>query len=234
MYGELDPIKTAAGGEHPAIPVVIQNPRKVAALRLPTAEEVAAYTATIRTLSRRIGRRQSEDQTLYNPEAERKLFDAIRLDKSGDEFDEAEVRYAINIAMQCGVTDCERESDSYAVKISTPWGVTVHTCRMPTTLELQTYRDGVIKTRELPHGVEERRFPPEAPMRFYDAIITAVDGYAPQFNVPTGTVNGNRHPLTGAELKQILPQIPPQHKRLVAGEVNGALYDLDPQLDPSE
>jgi hypothetical protein len=234
MYGELTLIKTTQGTEIPAIPVVIQNPQKVAALRLPTSEEISAYTASIRQIIRRLGRRQSEDQELPNVDAERKLFEAIRLDQRGDEFDESEMRHAIDVVMRHNVVGCERDGDQYRVKVATLWGITAHTCRIPTTREIQTYREGVIRSRELPHNVEERRFPPEVPARFYDSIITAVEGYAPQFNVPVGTVNGNRHVLEGAELKAILPQIPPHHKRSVAGEVSSALYDLDPQLlDPN-
>jgi hypothetical protein len=233
MYGELTLIKTVQGGEIPAVPVVIQNPQKVAALRLPTAEEITAYTSSIRQVIRRIGRRQSEDQDIPNLEAEHKFFDAIRLDKAGDEFDEAEMRHSIDLVLRHNVVDSTRDGDSYVIKVATLWGVTTHTVRIPTTRDLQAYREGVIKTRELPHNVEERRFPPEVPVRLYDAIITAVEGYAPQFNIPVGTVNGNRHVLEGQELKQLLPQIPPHHKRSVAGEVSSALYDLDPQLDPS-
>ena len=233
MYGELSLIKTTQGGEIPAIPIVIQNPQKVAALRLPTAEEISAYTGSIRQLIHRLGRRQSEDRDVPNVDAERKFFETIRLDKSGDEFDEAEMRHAIDLVLRHSVTGCERNGDLYVIKVNTLWGITSHTCRVPTTRELQAYRENVIKSRELPHNVEERRFPPEPPVQLYNAIITAVEGYAPQFNVPVGTVNGNRHVLEGAELKQLLPQIPPHHKRSVAGEVSSALYDLDPQLDPN-
>jgi len=233
MYGELTPIETTEGAKVPGIPIVIQNPRKLAVLRLPTAEEITAYTGSIRQVIQRMGRRQSEDRDVPNADAERKFFEVIRLDKSGDEFDSAEMRYAVDIVLRQNVTGCERDGDAYIVKVATVWGVTVHKCRVPTTLELQTYRESVIKSRELPHNVEERRFPPEVPVRFYDAIITAVDGYAPQFNVPVGSVNGNRHVLESAELKAFLPQIPPHHKRVVAGEVSSALYDLDPQIDPN-
>jgi hypothetical protein len=233
MYGELPLIKTTQGGEVPAIPIVIQNPAKVAALRLPTSEEITAYTGGIRQVIYRLGRRQSEDRDLPNTEGERKLFEAIRLDQNGDEFDQAEMRHAIEIVLKHNVVDCERDGDLYVIKVATLWGVTIHTCRIPTTRELQAYREGVIKSRDLPRNVEERRFPPEAPIQFYNAVIKSVDGYAPQFNVPVGTVNGNRHVLEGAELQALLPQIPPHHKRSVAGEVSGALYDLDPQLDPN-
>lgn len=233
MYGELDLIKTLQGGEIPAIPIVIQNPQKVAALRLPTSEEISAYTGSIRQLIRSIGRRQTEEQDVPNPEAERKLFEAMRLDKTGDEFDEAEMKHAIDIVLRSNIKNCERGGGEYVIQVATLWGVAIHTCRVPMTRELQDYRDHVIKPRTLPHNVEERRFPPDVPARFYDSIIVSVEGYAPQFNVPVGTVNGQSHPFTGAELKAFLPNIPPHHKRLVAGEVSSALYDLDPQIDPN-
>lgn len=233
MYGELPLIQTTQGGEVPAMPVAIQNPAKMACLRLPAAEEVSAYTGSIRQLVRRVGRRQSEDQDVPNHEAERKLFQAMRLDKNGDEFDDAEVRYAINLILRHEVGDCLRDGEHYVVTLNTIWGAVAHTCRVPTTRELQAYREGVIKSRELPHNTEERRFPPGVPVELYDSIIVSVEGYAPQFNVPAGTTNGNRHVIEGAELKSFLAQIPPHHKRSVAGEISSAIYDLDPQLDPN-
>jgi hypothetical protein len=161
VYGELPLIKTTTGTEIAAIPIVIQNPRKVAALRLPTSEEISAYTATIKQVINRLGRRQSEDRDVPNQPAERRLFEAMRLDPTGDEFDDAEMRHAIELVLRHSVSDCTRDGDLYIVKVSTLWGATVHSCRVPTTKELQTYRDGVIKSRELPHGMEERRFPPD-------------------------------------------------------------------------
>ena len=59
MYGELDLIKTNQGTEIPAIPIVVAHPRKIAALRLPTAEEITAYTSSIRQLVQSLGRRTS-------------------------------------------------------------------------------------------------------------------------------------------------------------------------------
>jgi hypothetical protein len=234
VYGELPLIDTNQGNSIPAIPIVIQNPHKVAALRLPTSEEISAYTSSVRQLIRRIGRRQSEDQETTNQDAERKLFEAMRLDKGGVEFDEAEMKHAIELVLRHQVVDCKKDGDLYVVKVSTLWGVTAHSCRIPMTRELSNYRENVIKSRELAHGVEERRFPPDVPVAFYNSIIAAVDGYAPQFNVPAGSINGNRHVIEGAELKGFLSQIPPHHKRSVSGEISSQLYDLDPQLDPSE
>jgi len=233
MYGELTPIETTQGGAVPGISIVIANPQKIAVLRLPTSEEIAAYTGSIKQIVHRVGRRQSESRILHNPETERKLFDAIRLDKNGDEFDEAEMRHAIDIVLNQRVSGCERNGSFYTVKVTTNWGPTLHTCRIPTAKEIQQYRENVVKTRDLPHNAEEHRFPPEVAMQLYDAIVTSVEGYAPTFNVPVGSVNGNRHVFEGAELKAFLSQIPPNHKSSVASEVSSALYDLDPQLDPN-
>jgi hypothetical protein len=233
MYGELTPIETTQGSAVPGIAVVIQNPQKIAVLRLPTAEETIAYTASIRQVVHSMGRRQRESKILHSVEAERKFFDAIRLDKNGDEFDEAEIRQGIDVVLKQQTVGCERNGNFYVVKVVTPWGPTLHTCRIPTAKEIQQYRENVVKTRDLQYNAEEHRFPPEVSMTLYDAIITAVEGYAPTFNVPVGSVNGNRHVFEGAELQTFLPQIPPNHKSSVASEVSSALYDLDPQLDPN-
>jgi hypothetical protein len=233
MYGELTLIETTQGNSVPGIPIIIPNPHKIAVLRLPTSEEIAAYTATLRQVIHYIGRRQSEDRDVPNTEGERRLFEAIRLDKTGDEFDAAEISHAVDLVLRQSVINCERDGDLYTVKVGTIWGVTAHTCRIPTTLELQNYRENVVKSRDLPHSTQEKRFPPEVPARFYDAIIMAVEGYSPQFNVPVGTVNGSRHVIEGAELKAFLAQIPPHHKRSVSAEVSSALYDLDPTIDPN-
>jgi len=233
MYGELDPIETVSGNEVPGIPVVIRNPHKTAVMRLPTSEEIAAYTASIRTLVYRLGRGISRSETVPNRDAERKLFESIRLDKSGTEFDEYEIRYAINLALFTDTDPYERDGDEYVVKVKTPWGTTVHRCRMPITREIQEYREGVIRSRELRHSTEEQRYPPDVPVAFYDSIIVSVEGYSLQYNVPTGSTNGASHAFTGEELKAFLSKIPPHHKRQVAAEVSGALYDLDPEINPN-
>jgi hypothetical protein len=172
-------------------------------------------------------------KTVPNRDAERKLFESIRLDKSGTEFDEYEIRYAINLALFTDTDPYERDGDEYVVKVKTPWGTTVHRCRMPITREIQEYREGVIRSRELRHSTEEQRYPPDVPVAFYDSIIVSVEGYSSQYNVPTGSTNGASHAFTGEELKAFLSKIPPHHKRQVAAEVSGALYDLDPEINPN-
>jgi hypothetical protein len=235
MYGELPTLETATGQSVPAIPIVIPNPRKSAGLRLPTSEEITAYMNTVRTLVRQMGRGKSESEVKPNQEAERKLFDAIRLDKSGEAFDEYEVSKAIETVLWLKIEPYERDADQYVVKIVTYWGTTVHRCRIPLTREIQAYRENVYKSREMRHGMEERRFPPEVSSALYDAIIVSVEGYAPQFNVPPASSNGaSSHVIEGEELKAFLRQIPPHHKRYVAGEISTALYDLDDRLlDPN-
>lgn len=233
MYGELEQFETTDGAMIPGIPILIPYPKKVAVLRLPTSEEIAAYTSSIRLLVRRLGQGTSQSETLPNREAEKKLFDTIRIDKHGEEFDEYEIAKAINDALYATASPYERDGEEFVVKVNTPWGATTHRTRMPRTREVQQYRDGVIRSRDLRHGAEEQRYPPDVPVAFYDQIIVRVDGYAPTYNIPKGTTNGSSHAFEGDELKAFLGKIPPHHKRLVAAEVSVALFDMDPRIDPN-
>lgn len=235
MYGELPTIETATGQSVPAIPIMIPNPKKTAGLRLPTSDEIIGYMASVRSVVTPIGRGKQESKVIPNREAERKFFEAIRLDKSGEAFDEYEIEFAIEKVLWLKIEPYERDADEYVVRLRTYWGEIVHRCRIPLTREIQTYRENVYKSRELRHGMEERRFPPEVSSALYDAIIVSVEGYAPQFNVPQGSTNGaGSHAIQGDELKAFLRQIPPHHKRYVAGEISTALYDLDDRLlDPN-
>ena len=203
LYGELKPIKTNQGTEVPAFPVFIQNPAKFCCLRIPNSEEILAYTGTIRELlTSGGGRRSTEEKILPNPEAERKLFEAIRLDPTGDEFDSAEMLHAIENIMRQRPLSCEREGvTSMWSKWVRPWGTPSIPATFPAPQgRLHAYRDGIFRARTLPHGIEERQAsPPSVPVELYDAIIASVDGYAPQFNVPVGSTNGNRHVIEGAE-----------------------------------
>jgi len=234
MYGELPLIKTETGEEIPGFPVVIQNPPKTAVLRLPTSEEITAYVSTVRLLTRRLGRGRSESQNAENKESQRKLFQKIRIDK-GEEFDPAEVDYALTRILAQETLSTEQDGNEFVVTVASIGGRLVHRLRMPTRAELQAYRDNLYKTRQLPHDVEEQRFPPDVPVQFYDAIILSVEGYAPVFNVPAASMNGNHNLCKAgtAEMRALLPNIPPHHKRNVAIEVSNEIFNLDPPLDPN-
>ena len=57
---------------------------------------------------------------------------------------------------------------------------------------------------------EERTFPPQAPVKLYDAVIQEANGY-----------------LMG------IGGVPPHHKRAIVSELMTAITLLDPDIDPN-
>jgi hypothetical protein len=209
MYGELPIIKTSDGQEVPGFPVSIQNPPKMCVLRLPTSEQIMTYMRAQKSVYRDLGRGQGEGEDLPTPQADQKLFNAIRIDKDGDEFDDAEALYAISQILLHRVVKTERDGQQYEVTLKTLFGDTTHTIEIPFQKDMAEYRRGIYKSRDVGRNVEERRFPPEVPVKLYDKFVRSSEGYAK--NEP----------------------VPPHHKRSVVAAVVSALVELDPFIDPN-
>ena len=236
MYGELPEIKTTTADGMASegvrgFPVEIPEPRKMALLRLPTNEELMQYLAAQRSIYRNLSARQGEGEDVPSPDADRRLFHAIRLD-SGEPFDDAEMLKAIGMITRHRVIGCERDGSTYKIILATPFGRTVHTVKIPTEKDQQIYRRDVLKVRDLPHGVEERRFPPGAPVALYDKVLVDVAGYL--------AVSGNGHGSAptgqsvagqGGNAGGNAGNVPPHHKRAVVTELMSALMSLDPVLE---
>lgn len=224
MYGELPKVKgidaSGAETEMSAFPVVIESSPtgpKTALLRLPTTTELLTYLSARRTLSRDLGRGKSKEEPVFTPDADQKIFRAIRLDKgSGSvEFDDAEALYALDLITRHKVTSCERQGQQYVVTLMTMFGECVHTVRMPYQSERSEYQSRCFQTTYLPDNLEQRRFPPEVPVKLYDHIIIDATGYA-NFNGANSTI-----PIV---------DVPPHHKRSVIIAVLTAISHLDPDF----
>jgi hypothetical protein len=209
MYGELPEVNDASGTPRRGYPIVIQNPQKTALVRLPTSPEILTYLSAQRSLYRDLGRRMGEGEDVPTPKADLALFSAIRVDKDGPEFDEAEAAYALELILRCSVTKCETVGSNYEVGLGTIFGPTRHIVSIPYRKDMAEYRRDMYKPRDLPHGLEERRFPPEVPVKLYDKIAQSSTGYAAD------------------------TEVPPHHKRAVVIEVVNALALLDPAIDPN-
>jgi hypothetical protein len=194
------------------IRVKIPNPPKQAFLRLPSSQEMLDRLAQQKSIRRTIGRRKSQTEFVPNSKADLALFNQIRLDRDGPEFDEFEAATAIARLTFCEVTCCEREGDHYRVTLHTPFGVTVHIVGIPTQRDLTVYRRTVITSTDLPHGQEEIRYRTEPAVDLYNSVISAIEGYA----------------------ESIKPaDVPPHHMSAVVVELVQAIDDLDPALDPN-
>lgn len=203
MYGDIP----AAG-----ITIRVPNPPKTAQLRLPTNEEMLERLDQQRSIRRTIGRRKSQTEFVPNLKADLDLFNRIRLDKDGAEFDEFEAGNAISKLSFCEVTDCQRAGDEYRVILRTPFGDTVHMVKIPTQRDITVYRRTVVSSTDLPHGQEELRYRIEPAVDLYDSVVTKIEGYA-------------------ASIKPA--DVPPHHKSAVVVELVQAIDDLDPALDPN-
>jgi len=203
MYGDI-PVE--------GITIRVPNPPKTAFLRLPTNQEMLERLDQQRSIRRTIGRRKSQTEFVPNLKADLDLFNKIRLDKDGAEFDEFEAGNAISKLSFCEVTDCERAGDEYRITLKTPFGVTVHTVKVPTQRDITIYRRTVVSSTDLPHGQEELRYRIEPAVELYDSVVTKIEGYAASFQ-PT--------------------DVPPHHKSAVVVELVQAIDDLDPAIDPN-
>ena len=213
LYGELPEVKIE-GQEQPlrGFRFSVPNPAKQAILRLPTAEEMLARMDQQKSIRRTLGRRKSQTEQVPNLKADLDLFNQIRVDKDGIEFDEFEARAAIAKLTAIEATQCERAGGQFRLVLKTPFCETVHLVNIPTAKQLNEYRRTVLSSTELPHNQEELRFRAQSGVELYDAVAGKIEGYA----------------------AGVTPRdVPPHHKFAIAGELAQAVDDLDPAFDPN-
>jgi len=211
LYGEL-PEVTVDGVTLRGVTVKVANPPKTAVLGLPTNQQMLDRLNQQKSIRRTIGRRKSQTEFIPNPKADLDLFNAIRQDKNGAEFDEYEAGSAVSKLTYCEVTDCQRAGDEYRITLKTPFGVTVHSLGIPTQRDITLYRRTVVSATDLPHGQEELKYRIEPAVSVYDSVASKIEGYS-------------------ASMKPA--DVPPNHKSAVVVELVQAIDDLDPALDPN-
>jgi hypothetical protein len=194
------------------IKIRVPNPPKAAFVRLPTNEEMLARLDAQKSIRRDLGRRKSQTEYVPNPAADLALFNKIRLDKDGPEFDEYEAADAIGKLTYAEVTSCDRSGEEYVVTLKTSFGDTVHTVKSPTRRDIAIYRRTVVAATDLPHGQSELRFRTEPAIELYNAVVAKTTGY-------------------GESMKP--SDVPPHHMSAVAVELIQAIDELDPVIDPN-
>jgi hypothetical protein len=210
-YGELPAVETPHGSLQ-GIAVRVLNPPKTAILRLPTSEEMLERLGQQKSIRRNIGRRKSQTEFVPNAKADLDLFNKIRVDKDGAEFDEFEAGNAISKLSFCEVTSCQRAGDEYRITLRTPFGETIHCVKIPTQRDITVYRRTVVSATDLPHGQEELRYRIEPAVELYDSVVSKVEGYAAAYKPA---------------------DVPPHHKSAVVVELVQAIDDLDSAIDPN-
>ncbi len=215
MYGDLPEVEFTAdvNGEQitkriPGFPVQGDN-HKLCVLRLPTPAELTRFLNAQKTITVSLPGGATETIDPDTPQADEALFTAIRLDKSGEPFDDAEMSHAINKITTIRIDDISREDDNYTVLLSAVGGQTTHVISIPLHRDQAEFRRLVYRPKNLPGGKVEQRFPIEMPVKLYDKIQVSASGYA------------NDTP------------IPPHHKRAVVNALMTELNKIDSVLDPN-
>lgn len=214
LYGELPDVDPGNGGlKVRGILVRIPNPKKTAVIRLPTNAEMVERLSKEKFVRRDEGRGQTKVQFTPNTKADLELFNKLRLDQGGADFDEFEAAKAIAMITYCEPTGYEAVGDQFVIDLKTSLGKTRHTLNIPFERDLMIYRRGVTSSRGLPHGQVEIRYPPDPPVTLYDAVVVNIEGYAESYQ-PT--------------------DVPPHHKAAVVAELVLAIdNELDPAIDPN-
>jgi hypothetical protein len=227
MYGQLPEIETKDGQKIHAYPVVIHNPPKTAALRLPTNGELEKYMAAQIHMYTPLGRGKGKTEALATPAADLELFNSIRLDK-GLEFDDAEALYALTILTRHKVTACVQEGNQFRIVIMTLFGTVSHVIELPFQRDIMDYDRNSYTAIDLRGGKEERRFPPHVTVSLYNKYIRQVSGYEDKQDVDT--MDAAYKPL---EFAAQLKLVPSNHKRTVILELTNGLAALDPDFAPN-
>jgi len=211
LYGNLPEVKLADESVVKGVTVRVPNPPKSAVLRLPTSEEMLIRLESQKSIRRSIGRRKSQTEFIPNPKADMDLFNKIRLDKSGPEFDEYEAATAVSKLTYCEVIHCEESDAEYRVTLKTPFGETVHTLSKPSEKDLFTYRRSVLSAIDLPHGQEELKYRTGPAIALYAAVVKNIEGYADPDKA----------------------NVPPHHQSAVIVELAQSGAEIDLALDPN-
>jgi hypothetical protein len=212
LYGELPEITLPNGEKASGIRVSVPNPPKVAFLGLPTNDQMVERLDAQKSIRRSLGRRKSQTEYTPNTKADLALFQKIRLDKDGPEFDEYEAAQTLSKLTSAEVTGCDRDGEQYIVTLKTPFGEVKHSLNIPMQRDLQQYRRSVVSSVDLPHGVEELRFKISPAIDLYKAVVAKIEGYAPSFTPD---------------------DVPPHHKSAAVVELVNAIEELDLALDPN-
>lgn len=212
MYGKLPEVTLPNGTVVRGVTIRVPNPPKTAVLGLPNNEQLTERMDSQKSLRRNLGRRKSTTDYVPNTKGDLTLFDKIRIDKDGTEFDEFEASSAVSRLIFVDVVSCERVGDQYKVTLKTPFGEVSHLLNIPLQRDLQRYRRNVVTSVDLPHGLEELRSRSGPAGDLYDTVSVSIDGYTDEFkpaNAPT------------------------HHKSAAVIELVQAIDELDPVLDPN-
>ncbi len=151
--------------------------KKQCKLGWPTDEQWAARARHQITIRRSLGRDATKTDVRGSEEADAQLFDNIRQDKDGPEFDDAEKSRAISQIESARVIEVERSSGNYKIAVKVPGAVVIHELKVPTQRQVMDFGRAAVHTTGRRNSVETRvDLQPSAAL--WDKLRVDVQGYA--------------------------------------------------------
>jgi hypothetical protein len=155
-----------------SIPIVTPKGVQKAILKYPTDDQIMRCVRAQKILTPDSGR-----ATIPNQETmDARLFDAVRIDADGPQFDEYEKSEAIGRLLKAIPAGYEQEPDGFVIRIQVPGGETEHHVRIPSTKQIRTYQLAYVQSRRSGSYMERVRNL-QAVLDFYEEISLSADGY---------------------------------------------------------
>jgi len=169
--GEPFSIKIISGGD------------KTCEVRYPTDQELCERTRKQKMVRKNLGRGKSMPMTTKSEHEDARLFEKIRIDTDGPEFDDADAAEVIGRLDLATVQDITRNADGYLVTLKAMRYTTTHTLSVPYRHQvLEHERSSVFRQND--NKLEVLRIALEPSGQLYDTLIKATTGYAEGSRVP--------------------------------------------------
>ena len=151
---------------------------KIAILRYPTDEELAARERSYKTFYRK---GSALPETEGQEEADEALVKKLIVGEG--ELDQDAAVEALGKILRAGVDEQpESEPGGYAVKLSVLYGAakipTIHHLKEPKVKQVRKYREAAIFWGDLKYGRQQTITSLPAVVAFYDSLFVSVEGYA--------------------------------------------------------
>ena len=151
--------------------------RKTVRVRFPSDDEWAERQRRRKVLIKNLGRGVSETTLGNGEEVDAALLAKIRLDPE-PEVDPYEAQKIIEQLATCDVDDVVQAGDSFKITTRVMGGTTTHLLGMPSAKDVNTYRRGFLRVRDLPFNRQEITINVRAASDLYKKLIEATEGYA--------------------------------------------------------
>lgn len=155
---------------------ILSGGRKVCTVRFPKDTEWCERSRKQRSIRRFLGRGKSEAESIDSTSIDLEIFERIRSDEDGPEFDGAEAALVLAKLERASVESCEREGEMFRLTVRVPGAITEHLVRMPTRREMDKHEASSVKIVGARRSQEIRGFL-EPSGELYDSIHESHLGY---------------------------------------------------------